>query len=49
MTLIKPNANFYILGGISVHDNQSSEYQEIPPQLDGVPVKIYYQRFSYAS
>lgn len=28
MTEIKPNANFYSLDGISVHDNKSEKYQE---------------------
>ena len=28
MAQIKPNANFYSLGGISVHENQSAEYRE---------------------
>lgn len=28
MTQIIPNANFYSLGGVSVHENQSAEYQE---------------------
>ena len=28
MTVIKPNANFYSLGGISVHENRSAEYNE---------------------
>lgn len=28
MVQIKPNANFYSLGGVSLHENQSLEYQE---------------------
>jgi len=28
MVKIKPNANFYSLGGVSVHDGQGKEYQE---------------------
>jgi len=45
MIQIKPNANFYSLGGISVHENQSSEYQEYRKHWIELPQKFILRDF----
>ena len=45
MTQIKPNANFYALGGVSVHENQSAEYQEYRRNWIECPSKFILRDF----
>ena len=45
MTQIKPNTNFYSLGGVSVHENQSTEYQKYRRNWIECPSKFILRDF----